>query len=57
MRENIPNICISVNGNMIGSQETFTHYLLHNININKNMMVFLGTFIHLIGKERIKFKI
>jgi hypothetical protein len=38
MMKNIFNIYINVDKNMIGHLMIFTHYLLYNININKNMI-------------------
>ena len=38
LMRNIPDIYINVDGNMVGPEMTFTHYLLHNINIDENMV-------------------
>ena len=38
MMKNIFNIYINVDKNMIGHLRIFTHYLLYNININKNII-------------------
>jgi hypothetical protein len=35
---NIPDIYINVDRNMVGPEMTFTHYLLHNINMDGNMV-------------------
>lgn len=38
IRKNISDICINIDGNMVGSYKICTHYLLHNINIDRNMI-------------------
>jgi hypothetical protein len=38
MMKNIFNIYINVDKNIIGHLRIFTHYLLYNININKNII-------------------
>jgi hypothetical protein len=38
LMRNIPDIYINVDGNMVGPEMTFTHYLLYNINIDENMV-------------------
>jgi len=37
-------------------KKTFTHYLLHNINIDGNIVGLWRTFIHLIDIERVRSK-
>jgi len=38
LMRNIPDTCINVDENMMGPEMTFTHYLLHNINIDRNIV-------------------
>ena len=38
LMRNIPDTCINVDENMMGPEMTFTHYLLHNINIDGNIV-------------------
>jgi hypothetical protein len=38
LMRNIPDTCINVDENMMGPEMIFTHYLLHNINIDRNIV-------------------
>jgi hypothetical protein len=38
LMRNIPDTCINVDENMMGPEMNFTHYFLHNINIDGNIV-------------------